>query len=113
MVLMASMNILSAVLLMLVSLPLWYRKVPMNSFYGARFRESFKSERNWYEINAEAGRLLMLSSLPILFYGVIGFALPLSALVWYSIGSAVVNVASILVASVQSYIAARRIDKGN
>ena len=42
----------------LVSVPLMWRKVPMNHLYGVRLRKSFSSERNWYEINAYGGRLL-------------------------------------------------------
>ena len=105
------MNIFDAILLMLVSLPLLYRKVPMNSLYGARFRQSFKSESNWYEINAAAGRFLMLWSLPILVYGVIGFTLPARGMGWYSIGSAVLSLVCVLAASLQSYLTACRIDK--
>ncbi|HXH64737.1 MAG TPA: SdpI family protein [Mariprofundaceae bacterium] len=43
----------------LVSLPLVMRLVPMNRFYGVRLPEAFASSRNWYEINAYGGRLLL------------------------------------------------------
>ena len=39
-----------------VSLPLIYRKVPMNRFYGIRVREAFKSNDRWFEINTYGGR---------------------------------------------------------
>ncbi len=47
------------VVIALVSLPLVLRRVPMNKVYGVRLRRSFSSERNWYEINAYGGRLLV------------------------------------------------------
>jgi hypothetical protein len=43
----------------LVSLPLVLRLVPMNRLYGVRLPEAFISSRNWYEINAYGGRLLI------------------------------------------------------
>lgn len=41
------------------ALPLMLRLVPINSFYGARFEQSFRSKDAWYAINAFAGRLLL------------------------------------------------------
>ena len=60
----------------LISLPLIYRKVPMNSFYGVRVPAAFESKERWYEINAYGGRLLAIGSLVIVVVGIVGLFLP-------------------------------------
>jgi len=62
--------------MLFVSLPLIYRKVPMNHFYGIRVREAFKSNERWFEINAYGGRQFAIWSCPLILIGVIGLALP-------------------------------------
>jgi hypothetical protein len=64
-------------------LPLIWRKVPMNRFYGVRIRESFVSEKRWYDINAYGGRLLARWSLLIVVTGLAGFFVPLSLFTVY------------------------------
>jgi hypothetical protein len=59
-------------------LPLIWHKVPMNRFYGVRIRESFVSEKRWYDINAYGGRLLARWSSLIVVTGLAGFFVPLS-----------------------------------
>src|SRR6266576_6400290 len=57
-------------------LPLIYRKVPMNYFYGIRVREAFKSKERWFEINAYAGRKFAAWSWPLVVIGLVGLLLP-------------------------------------
>lgn len=40
----------------LVSLPLVFRKIPRNGFYGYRTRATLSSDFMWYEANAYFGR---------------------------------------------------------
>jgi uncharacterized membrane protein len=47
-------------LLVALALPLWFRRIPPNWFYGARFAATLKSRDVWYAINARAGRNLVL-----------------------------------------------------
>ena len=47
------------IVLVVLSIPLVARKVPMNAVYGVRTRKAFVSDRNWYEINAYGGKLLL------------------------------------------------------
>jgi uncharacterized membrane protein len=56
----------------LVSLPLVMRQVPMNRFYGVRLPEAFASSRNWYEINAYGGRLLLAFGLFLIAFAYLG-----------------------------------------
>ena len=66
-----------AVVMILLGLPLLMRKIPMNRWYGARFKKSFESEENWYRINAYSAKQLILWSIPLLLLGVVTLFLPL------------------------------------
>jgi len=59
----------------LLAIPLIRRKVPMNRLYGVRSPKAFASERNWYEINAYGGRLLLMFGLFVLGFGVLTLGL--------------------------------------
>ncbi len=69
--------ICAAVVMILISIPLLKHKIPMNRWYGARFKKSFESEANWYNINAYSAKQLMLWSIPILIIGIVTLFLPL------------------------------------
>jgi hypothetical protein len=62
----------SGLLAFLVSLPLIYRKVPMNHWYGFRTEEAFESEQRWYDINAFGGRQMAAWSWLIIATGAVG-----------------------------------------
>ena len=69
-----ALAIMSGGLLMFfISLPLIYRKIPMNHLYGIRIPASFKSEQSWYDINAYGGRKLAACSWIITGAGIVGF----------------------------------------
>ena len=69
--------ICAAVVLILISIPMLKRKIPMNRWYGARFKKSFESEENWYRINAYSAKQLILWTIPILIIGIVTLFLPL------------------------------------
>ena len=102
--------IAAALLIAFLSLPMIYRKIPMNRFYGARFPQSFKSDDHWYEINHIGGKALLASSLPIAAVGLIGLFSGSSSDGYALAGSAVL-VISAVAACCWSYFQARRIDK--
>ena len=52
-----------ALLMILVALPLAFRKVRPNVVYGYRTRATLTNENVWYEANAHFGRRLILASL--------------------------------------------------
>jgi len=58
--------LLSAVLLILLAVPLWLRMVPPNHFYGVRTRATLGDEQRWYAVNASAGFDLLLSGIVLL-----------------------------------------------
>ena len=89
--------LLSGVLIFLLSLPMIYRKVPMNHFYGVRIPAAFESDRRWYDINAYGGRLMAIGSLPIVGAGVAGLFLPADWFLPYATAATVVTLVSLLV----------------
>jgi SdpI/YfhL protein family len=79
----ASSLLIVGLVTLCVSLPLLYRKVRMNRFYGIRIAQAFVSEERWYEINEYGGRLLARCSWPIILSGIIGFFVPSSLFLGY------------------------------
>ena len=110
--LLAVINIGIALLLAGLSLPLILRKVPMNHFYGVRFPQSFKSDKAWYEINAYGGKALLLASIPIFLVGLYGMVAP-EPPSDFSFVSSAVTMLFIMLASLLSYLKARRVDHEN
>ena len=60
-------------LMLIVSVPLWLRLVPMNRFYGLRLPSTMISDERWYDANAHAGKKLFEWSLAIIVGGMAGF----------------------------------------
>jgi hypothetical protein len=56
-------------LVTLVSLPLYFRKVGRNPLYGFRIAKAFESEENWYRINQHGARGLILWGLLMVAWG--------------------------------------------
>ncbi|MBI4082045.1 MAG: SdpI family protein [Candidatus Lambdaproteobacteria bacterium] len=51
------------VMLIAASLPLAFRLVPPNRWYGFRFPGALVSPERWYELNAQGGRLFLAAML--------------------------------------------------
>jgi uncharacterized membrane protein len=64
------MNLLSAIVVAALSVPMIRRRVPMNHWYGARFPKSFQSDDLWYRINEHAGRVLLRWSVVVAATGI-------------------------------------------
>jgi hypothetical protein len=94
--------------LVLISLPLIYRKIPMNRFYGIRMRASFRSDSDWYDINEYGGRLLAWWSAPIIVVGIAGFFVPTNRLNDYVAVASVVSLGSVLASLVLALLWVRR-----
>jgi len=75
-VVLALSNIGVALIIILISIPLIKRKIKMNHFYGIRIEKSFVSEDNWYEINAYAGKQLVIFSIPMILAGIVCLFIP-------------------------------------
>ena len=72
-VLLGISNLSIAVLIIVVSIPLLQGHVKMNRMYGARFKQSFVSDENWYKINRYAAKQAMGWSIPLFLVGVGAF----------------------------------------
>lgn len=79
-------------LMLILSLPLVFRKIPMNRMYGIRIPAAFESEERWYAINAYGGRQLAGWSLPLIAAGVTGFFVSPAHFEWYAYGSLMIAV---------------------
>lgn len=56
-----------------LSLPLWLRLVPRNSFYGVRWPSTLGSDERWYDVNAVFGKHLFGWSFTVIAAGIAGF----------------------------------------
>lgn len=90
-----------------LSIPLILRKIPMNSYYGVRFPQSYKSDDAWYAINEYGGKALLLASIPIFLVGLYGlFHQPEH----YSLIGSGILALSPLLACLMSYLKARNLE---
>lgn len=62
----------AGVLLIVAGIPLYLRRIPPNLLYGVRLRAT-RDENIWYEINARAGRDLVV--IAAVYLGLLGFAM--------------------------------------
>ena len=95
-------------LLALLSLPLIGRRVPMNRFYGVRTAAAFKSEQNWYEINAYGGWQMLGVGLLMSVIGLAGFLLPERYQGGYGLGAPLLVVFMISVVVIKVVLWSRR-----
>jgi len=56
-------------LVVLVSLPLYFGRIKRNVIYGFRIAKAFESEENWYRINRHGARGLILWGLLMVAWG--------------------------------------------
>jgi hypothetical protein len=97
----ASSILFVGIVTLLISLPLIYRKVPMNAFYGIRIWASFQSEQRSYDINAQGGRLFARWSVLIILAGLVGFLVPADIFLFYVPAAAVVVLLALLLPLIQ------------
>ena len=100
--------LVAGLLLFFVSIPLALRKVPMNRYYGFRTAAAFKSEQDWYDINAYAGKQMAFWSLLLIAAGIAGFFLPPEYKEMYERWSPIFLVAVIVIALIRVSIWSRR-----
>jgi uncharacterized membrane protein len=84
-------------LIYFLSLPLAYRKVPMNQLYGIRIPASFESKERWYDINAYGGRQMAGWAWLIVAASILGFILPDNAAPIYAAVGTVAVLLAVLI----------------
>jgi hypothetical protein len=100
--------ILTGLLCFLLSLPLIRGQVGRNSFYGARFPESFQSDEAWFAINRHGGKQLAISSIPLVVIGLISFFLPLQSHAGLTLALGFMPIVFILIPALETWRFARR-----
>lgn len=70
------LNIISALIVIGIAVPLVKRKVKMNYYLGIRLKESLASEDNWYRINEYGGMQMIMWTIPMIIAGIICLFLP-------------------------------------
>jgi uncharacterized membrane protein len=63
--LVSSLYIGFGLVLALTALPMWFRLVPPNAWYGFRTAKTLSCRQIWYEINQTAGRDLFFAGIAI------------------------------------------------
>lgn len=69
-------DIALGLLFIAISVPLMLNKIPPNSLYGIRIPQAFRSDEDWYDINAYGGRQFVLWSLLTVLLGIVMCFLP-------------------------------------
>ena len=69
-------NLLSGLLIILLSIPLKKGSIKMNKWYGFRFSKSFESDDAWYKINKYGAERFIKWSIPIMVVGMFSFFIP-------------------------------------
>jgi ABC-type phosphate transport system permease subunit len=78
--------IVMASLLILFSIPLIMRAIPMNRDYGFRWPEAFKSNEDWQEINVFGGWCMLLANVPLLILAVFALVRPMAISEFFGFG---------------------------
>ena len=72
-------DIFIGVITIALCIPLLTDKIPMNRWYGIRFRKSYESEEDWYRINRYGAQRMILWSVIIIVIGLLALFVPLSS----------------------------------
>ena len=80
----------TSALLMVIAIPLMLRRIPPNALYGFRTPQTLRNPELWYEINAYAGRRLLVAGgvgvvAAIALYGWPGWTVDAYALVYMAV----------------------------
>jgi hypothetical protein len=101
-------HIFIALVIAMISIPLIRGEMPMNRWYGIRFKKSFESDENWYRINKYGGKQLIIWSAVLALLGIVTIFLPIdqkSILFFPGLLAPLI----ILVPAVTSYMYARKL----
>ena len=82
----AGANLLTALVVIALAVPLIRGKVSPNRLYGVRLRKSFESEDAWYEVNRWGGIELIRWSWAVAAIGLVVLLLPEPGDAWIQIG---------------------------
>lgn len=79
-------NILTALLVIMLAIPLVRGRIAPNRLYGIRLKRTFASGEAWYAINRWGGIELVRWSFAVAAIGVVVLAMPSAVATWKQIG---------------------------
>jgi len=86
-----------------LSLPLIRRKVPPNSLYGFRVRQTLKNPEVWYPVNAYSGWRILWLGASIVLAAVVAYFVPGLDVAWYGSIVGIVAAVGLAVGLVQTF----------
>ena len=95
--------ITAGLLLIGVALPLVYRKIPPNHWYGFRVKRTFADREVWFAANAFAGRRLAWTGLATVVAAIVFYVIPIDKVDTYAVAMAAVMLFGVTVTVVQSF----------
>ncbi len=78
-------NLLCALLVAALAVPLLRGRVKMNPLYGVRLAKSFESEEAWYRINEHGAKRMIFWSAVLAALGVASFFMPFQEHEWLAV----------------------------
>jgi len=96
------LHVASGVLLILLSLPLLWEKVPPNGLYGFRVRATLENPRVWYAANKFAAKRLLWSGAVFVAAALILYFIPGIGVDAYSVGCLFLFAVPFIVGLIQS-----------
>ncbi len=96
------LHVASGVLLMALSLPLLWEKVPPNGLYGFRVKATLENPRIWYAANKFAAKRLLVAGAVFVVAAVILYFIPGVGVDTYSLGCLFLFAVPFIIGLVQS-----------
>ncbi len=96
------LNVASGVVLMALSLPLLWEKVPPNGLYGFRVRATLENPRIWYAANKFAAKRMLLAGAVFVAAALILYFIPGLGVDTYSLGCLFLFAVPFIIGLVQS-----------
>jgi hypothetical protein len=96
--------LVGGVLLIALSIPLLYDKIPPNSFYGFRVSQTITDPKVWYAVNRYSARWLLVAGLSIVAAAILLYFIPGISVDVYALGCLAVFVVTLTVGLVKSFL---------
>jgi uncharacterized membrane protein len=95
--------LVSGVLLIALSIPLLYNKIPPNSFYGFRVSQTVTDPKVWYAVNRYSARWLLIAGVSIVAAAILLYLVPGISVDAYALGCLAVFAVTLTVGLVKSF----------
>ena len=103
--------LIGGVLMIATAIPLMQRRIKPNSWYGFRTRKTLENEQVWYEVNAHAGKRLLVAGILITLASILFALIPGITLDAYALSVLAVVMLTLGIGLAQSFAFLNRIAK--